>query len=118
MERARRDYPHLFPEHWPFRREDVRPWLEDPSLLAIGRVTPATRVITSLHPKPGDRVAVEVDAKVLQTGQVVTLELLARLTGLAAAGLSTAAMLDLTDGRLDHAIRWCHVLQEVQRFLA
>ena len=124
IERARREYPHLFPPHWPLRREDKRPWLDEPSLLLLPRRLPQKQSIAQNSSTPPELqqhvlIATMFDTR---TSRLVEIECtmdpttgrlspwVARLYVLAMASLSTAAMLDLSDGRIDGMVRWCRVL--------
>lgn len=130
IERLRGEYPHLFPaDHWPLRKDDVRPWLADPSLLKRPRLaTPISLSSigkdddTRLPPAPPQAggpgglapgTTLNLQAIVNPDGTVVW-----RLATLAAAGLATAAMFDLIDGRYDHIVRWCRLLMEHSHILA
>lgn len=133
QERARKDYPDLFPEYWPPQREDVRPWLADPSLLIKALAKARAKALAkarakalAAEPAESDRAEVVVLGRIAGTEQPVSIQmtmdlssgtLIGRIVSMAAAGLSVAALLDLADGRVDHVVRWCRVLQEAQRFL-
>lgn len=116
IDRARKRYPKLLP--WPILRGQRRPWEAKPDLLddlvdyhsggdlrLVGDEPPLRRAL--LRGVNGEVIEAMADA----SGRVIQLVLRDTTASVAAAALFVFGVLDqLSDGRLDGVVHWCHFL--------